>query len=393
MPTNRIIRVLIQFNSSEATMPTKKPMNNSGFNLTSKEYANPEIKGTGIHFHPFSFPREPTRRPESMPNTTRVINPLNPPSFYYLSTQPMRGDPLPKERSGKAILIIILVLLLVIPGLFLVVEEREEATSDKVAILYIEGTLVASDTISQASSVRIAKQLDDIGEKKNVKAVVIRINSPGGSPVASQEIYQAIERLKKKGKKVVVSMGDIATSGAYYLSSAADKIVAEPSTITGGIGVISIKTDLSGLLEKIGVRFEVVKAGEYKDMWFYNRPMTEEERKYLQEMVNEMYEQFIEDVSKGRNMTKEELYEIADGRVFTGSRAKELGLVDELGGLHEAVELAKEISGAEDAKVYEVKRKKSLAELFFELGMEKLGEGIGKGIAKVLGEEVKYRFS
>ncbi|MFC1850543.1 signal peptide peptidase SppA [candidate division CSSED10-310 bacterium] len=186
----------------------------------------------------------------------------------------------------------------------------------------------------------IVKKLDKFRKDDRVRAVVLRVNSPGGSIGASQEITEAVRRLKDDGKKVIVSMGDIAASGGYYISALADKIVANRGTITGSIGVISAGLNLTGLMEKHGVKMNVVKQGKNKDIFAYWRDMTAEERTILEELSKNVYEQFLEVVSKGRNIPKNELLPIADGKIITGEQALKLRLVDELGGFLKAVTIA-----------------------------------------------------
>ena len=165
----------------------------------------------------------------------------------------------------------------------------------------------------------------------------LRVNSPGGSAAATQEAAAELQKLKDSGKPVVVSMGDTAASGAYWLAAYGDKIYANPSTITGSIGVYMSYYDVQGLSEKLGVREEKIKSGPHKDIFSPFRPMTEEERRLTQNMVDDMYEQFVAVVAEQRHMDGEKVRSLADGRVFTGVQAKEAGLVDELGNYYDAL--------------------------------------------------------
>jgi len=183
-----------------------------------------------------------------------------------------------------------------------------------------------------------------------VKAIVLRIESPGGEIAPSQEILWEIEEVKE-AKPVVVSMGGTAASGGYYISTKADKIVALPTTMTGSIGVISQVMNVEGLLEKLGIEVETFKGGKYKDMYSGFREMTPEEEEIMQGMIDEYYEQFIDVVAEGRGLGKEEVRDLATGQIYTGTAAKELGLVDALGGLDTATELAMELAGIEAARV------------------------------------------
>lgn len=221
--------------------------------------------------------------------------------------------------------------------------------SEVVGIIDISGTIMAGGAQGffgeEMGADGIMMQLRQAADDPSVKAVVLRLNSPGGTVAATQEITTEVIRLKKSGKKVVASMGDVAASGAYWIAANADVIVANPATVTGSIGVRMDMTDLRGLYEKLGVGSRTIKSGPYKDMGSANREMTPEEKKIFQAMVDDMYAQFVDNIAKGRNMNLQEVKKLADGRVFTGRQAKELGLVDELGNFYDAIRLAGEISG------------------------------------------------
>lgn len=207
---------------------------------------------------------------------------------------------------------------------------------DKVAVVKLEGVIT--------DSAEIDKQFQDLEERDDVKGVVIRINSPGGAVGPSQEIYSGIKRLRKK-KKVVASMGAIAASGGYYASVAAEKIVANPGTITGSIGVIVEFIDAEDLLAKIGLKGYVVKSGKYKDTGSPFRKMETEEKELLQGVISDVNGQFIKAVAEGRNMKVEDVAAVADGRIFSGSQAKGKGLVDSLGDLTDAIDLCAQMAG------------------------------------------------
>jgi protease-4 len=183
-------------------------------------------------------------------------------------------------------------------------------------------------------------------EDKAVKAIVLRIESPGGEIEPCQEILAEIERVKET-KPIVVSMGGTAASGGYYISTKADKIVALPTTMTGSIGVISQVTNIEGLLEKLGIQIETFKGGKYKDMYSGYRELTPEEEEIMQGMIDEYYQHFIDVVAEGRGLSQEEVKNLATGQLYTGTEAKELGLVDELGDLNTAINLAAELAGIE----------------------------------------------
>jgi protease-4 len=211
---------------------------------------------------------------------------------------------------------------------------------NRVAIVEIDG--IITDSQYGASREKVLEALEQV-ETMSARAAVVRINSPGGTVGTSQEIYQAIKNLREKGIPVVASLGDIAASGGIYVAVAADKIVSNAGTITGSIGVVLKANNLRALYQKIGVEAEVVKSGPYKDILSTFRPLTDEERALLQEVIDNTYEQFVKAVATGRNLPEEKVRSFADGRIFTGQQAQELGLVDEIGGLERAIELAAEL--------------------------------------------------
>ncbi len=222
--------------------------------------------------------------------------------------------------------------------------------SDQVALVKIEGVLLSSD--------RLVEELRDYAEDSSVKAIVLRIDSPGGGVVPSQEIYNAVKYARKEGKKVVVSMGSVAASGGYYVAAAADKIVANPGTLTGSIGVKMEFANLEKLLEKIGVQGMVVKSGEYKDVGSPFRAMTDTEKKLLQEVIDDVHAQFIKAVAEGRNLPEADVRAIADGRIFTGQQALSLKLVDQMGDLNDSIQLAGSMAGIKGKPHVTEKRKK-----------------------------------
>lgn len=219
----------------------------------------------------------------------------------------------------------------------------------KVAVIPLSGVIVGASQQGLLTSGGITPDLvRDYLRKAEadafVKAVVLRIESPGGSAAASQEIAAEVLRFKEEtGKPVVVSMGDMAASGGYYISVYADRIVANPATLTGSIGVISQLIYIEGLLEKLGLEMETIKAGKHKDMGI--RPLTDEERQIMQAITDEIYEQFVEAVADGRNLSRDNVRNLATGQLYTGGQALKLGLVDELGGLDRAIEVAAELAG------------------------------------------------
>jgi protease-4 len=232
-------------------------------------------------------------------------------------------------------------------------DERVSATSkNKIAVVYVDGDIVSGESgDGSAGSETICESLDKMRKDSAVKAIVIRVNSPGGSALASDVMWREVE-LAKKSKPVIVSFGSVAASGGYYLATPADVIVAQPNTITGSIGVFALLVNAQKLLkEKLGINMQKVNFGEYADLGAADRPMTEGERQVLQRMVDRIYNDFVSKVSEGRGLTREQVDSLAQGRVWTGEDAKKLGLVDELGGLDKAISIAVERAGLEDYRI------------------------------------------
>jgi protease-4 len=206
---------------------------------------------------------------------------------------------------------------------------------NKIAVVTLEGIIKDPSPV--------VDQLFEYGKDDSIKAVVLRIDTPGGGVVSSQEIYKAVLALKKK-KNVVVSMGSVATSGGYYVACAANKIVANPGTITGNIGVVVHFSNVEELLKKIGLKPSIVKSGRYKDIGSPLREMTRDEKRLIQGVVDDIYDQFLEAVSLNRSISKEQAASIADGKIFTGRQALKMGLVDFLGDKEYAINLAAKLS-------------------------------------------------
>ena len=202
----------------------------------------------------------------------------------------------------------------------------------RVAVVEIEGIIVDG-----AAAVR---ELREHEENPAVKAVILRINSPGGVVAPTQEIFSAIQRVRKAGKPVIASLGAVAASGGYYVAAACDRIYANPGTLTGSIGVVMQMANIEGLLKKVGVDYVVVKAGTYKDVGNFARAMTPEERKILQALLDDVYSQFVDAVAEGRGLDRKEVLAFADGRIYSGQQAQALKMVDDLGGFEDAVEAA-----------------------------------------------------
>jgi protease-4 len=235
---------------------------------------------------------------------------------------------------GVFFLVLIVISLLVT----LLYEDSSIGFGDKVGVVTIEGIITEPTYINN--------QINDLAERDDIKAIVLRIDSPGGAVGPAQEIYREVQKLKDQ-KHVVVSMGSVAASGGYYIASAADKIVSNPGTITGSIGVIVEFINLEELLSKIGLKGQVIKSAKYKDIGSPFRSMKDEENRLIKKVLDDVHKQFVEAVAEGRGMKVEEVVKLADGRIFSGAQAKQLGLVDQLGNMNDAINLGAELAGIE----------------------------------------------
>lgn len=250
-------------------------------------------------------------------------------------------------------------------------------TGDKVALVKIEGVLLTAEAL--------VDEMKEYAEDSSVKAIVVRVESPGGGVVPSQEIYNAVLNARKAGKKVVISMGSLAASGGYYIAAAGDRVVANPGTLTGSIGVKMEFANLEKLLDKIGVKGMVVKAGEYKDIGSPYREMTPAEGQLLQAVIDDVHSQFIEAVAKGRGLTDAEVRSIADGRIFTGRQALQLKLVDQLGDLEDSIQAAADLAGIK-GKPKVVRREKRIR--FMDYLKEETASWLSDLVAQGLGRSL-----
>lgn len=232
---------------------------------------------------------------------------------------------------------------------------------EKVGVVEIKGLIADSRTY--------LKQLDRFKEDRNIKAVVLRVNSPGGAVGPSQEIMREVDKLRKT-KKVVASLGTVAASGGYYVASGADLIMASPGTTTGSIGVVMQFANAEQLVKKLGLDFFTLKAGRYKDVGSPFRPMTPEDRTYLQGLLDNVYQQFLRDVAKNRKIPLEKMKGLAEGRVYTGEEAKQAGLVDEFGNLQDAIEKAGRLAGIKGKVEAVYPEKEGFSFLRFLLGQD-----------------------
>jgi protease IV len=254
---------------------------------------------------------------------------------------------------------------------------------DKIALVEIKGVITQSSNVIE----QIQRHQEDDG----VKAIILRIDSPGGGVGPSQEIHREVMKAKTKtGKKVLVSMGSVAASGGYYIACASDLIVANAGTITGSIGVVMEFTNLEELLKKIGVKGIVLKSGEHKDIGSPFREMNPQDKKIIQDVIDNVHKQFIQAVAAGRRLDRARVTEIADGRIFTGEQAVELGLVDRIGNLQDTIDIAAQMVGivGKPNVVYPVKKKLSFWDLLFNDMASALVESL-----KEKGFELNYRLS
>lgn len=261
-------------------------------------------------------------------------------------------------------------------------ETITSGSGDKLAVVDLSGVIISSDDI--------VRQIKKYRESRSVKGIVLRVNSPGGGAVASQEMYQEVKKTRDSGKPVIVSMGALAASGGYYVSCGASKLVANPGTLTGSIGVISEFLQLQDALEKLGVGVKTIKSGKLKDAGSSTRKMTAEDEKYFQTLMDDVHRQFIGVVETERNFDHKKALSLADGRVFTGNQALELGLVDTLGSFEDAVSIAAGLAGikGEPSLVRERQR-----ESFWKFILNEMVETVSQFSAQKLERPIlSYRF-
>lgn len=281
-----------------------------------------------------------------------------------------------KKHSGMSYILVLLALIAVIAVSMAAIFYGlgfggNFGTSEKIAVIYVQGSMLTGNVpagLGYATSEEISENIHRAVADKEVRAIVLRVNSAGGSPAAAQEIAIEIEKAQEQGIPVVVSMGDLAASAAYYISAPADYIYANPSTSTGSIGVIWTFENLSSYYEKEGIDYYISKSGEFKDMGGSWRGLTDEEKEYADTVVMDSYEDFVTQVAEGRNMSRSEVKDLADGRVYTGTRAKELGLVDDFGNLYDAIDKASELGDIQGEPKVVYMNKASLSRLL--LGSE-----------------------
>ena len=242
----------------------------------------------------------------------------------------MVGSEKKKSPLAKRLLFLALILLALVGISSITSEWVQQGTKNRIGIVDITGLITDSQYITN--------QVKKFRQDKRIRGIILRIDSPGGAVGPSQEIYNEVLKTRESGKTIYASMGALAASGGYYIASAAEKIFANPGTLTGSIGVIMAFSNAKGLMEKIGLQPEIVKAGEYKDIGSPARAMTQKERNLLQSVVTDVHQQFIEAVASGRGISVAEVTKIADGRILTGRQAYSLNLVDQIGGLQVSID-------------------------------------------------------
>jgi len=277
-----------------------------------------------------------------------------------------KKHPILRGLLGLFLALILFFLLVAILSSVFMGSGGNLSLSDKIAVVPITGVITDAQTIID--------QLHKFRKNRKVKAIVVRIDSPGGGVGPSQEIYEEIRKIKKV-KKVVSSIGSIAASGGYYVACATDKIVANPGAITGSIGVIVEYANFEELLEKIGLKGIVIKSGKYKDIMSPLRDMTAEEKNLIQSVIDDIHSQFVSAVAEERHLEKAEVEAIADGRIFTGVQAKQLGLIDELGTFRDAVDMTAKMVGIKgEPELLYPEKKFSFFDYFSEKAYQKWEE-------------------
>jgi protease-4 len=241
-----------------------------------------------------------------------------------------------------------------------------KGSSGRIALVELKGDILVSE--------EVVRQLKRYREDRSIKGIILRVESPGGGVAASQEIYEEVRKTRDGGKPIVVSMGSVAASGGYYVSCGATKIVANPGTVTGSIGVISIFLRWDPLLDKIGIQAQTIKSGRFKDAGSPFREMTKEDRAYFQNLIDNVYGQFVQTVEMERQLEHNTVLQYADGRVYTGTQAREIGLVDTLGTYEDAIALTASLAGIRGTPSIVRERKRRTTLLSQLLGTSKIDE-------------------
>ena len=294
------------------------------------------------------------------------------------------------KHSGRKILTIVIIVLILFSLSYTAAKlfgGTLTSTEDKIAVIEINGPITSGGfkiplQRTGASSETLIKFLEQAEESKEIKAVLLDINSPGGTVVASREVAEKVKSLKKP---VVAFINEIGTSGAYWIASAADKIVADPLSITGSIGVIASYLEFADLMEKYGVTYEQLISGKYKDLGSPFKKLTPEEHRLIQKKIDKIHEAFIREVAANRKLPVQDVEKIATGEYFLGEEAKELQLVDEVGTRDLALNITKQLIGVQKVTLVKFEETKSLLSLLTNLQSEalySLGQGIGSEMSK-----------
>jgi protease-4 len=291
-----------------------------------------------------------------------------------------------KKHSILAVLVILGIVALLLGAILTLLSGTSGSSPlfsfrERIGVVTIDGTITDPEPVMS--------QLVEFKKDKAIKAIILRINSPGGSVAPSQEIYREVRKAAAT-KTVIASMGNVAASGGYYVACAANKIVANPGTLTGSIGVLMEFVQLEELLQKIGVGWEVLKSGEFKDIGSPYRKLSERERELLNSLILDIRNQFVEAVAQGRKLPVEKVKEIADGRIFSGAQSKQLGLVDQLGDFQDALDLAKKMSGVE-GEVTLVYPKKTGAR-FWDLLFRDASKALYRSLRSAPDVRIEYRW-
>lgn len=291
---------------------------------------------------------------------------------------------LPKRLVGCLAIVGALVVLLLVVSIVFAVVPGSWPAADRVAVLPVEGVITSDEEFRE--------ELDRFLDDSSVRAIVVRINSPGGSVAPSQSIYQELRDAREAGVPVIASIGSVGASGGYYVALAADTILALPGSITGSIGVIMQLPNTEELMDKVGVSVEIVKSSEHKDLGSPFRPLGEKDRAILESMVDDVYDQFVAVIKAERGLSDTQLRGLADGRVLSGRQAVEAGLVDRTGNLSDAISLAGRMSGLGDDPevVRPPEPRPSLLDVILGARTSALVERLGSEVARLEGPRLRY---
>lgn len=358
--------------------------NETGIGVNSQSVGSSEIdndpdnKGS-FNETPIDAPQSPSESGQSQPPNVSHVSGNQP---QYQPPQYQLPRPEKKRRMGRYIAILVFLLLIIsvsFAAIFQTFGGDLYLAGDKVAVIYVQGTMLTGSIpggLGYVTSEEISDNIRRASKDENVRAIVLRINSGGGSPTASEEIVREMKRAQEDGLPIVVSMGDVAASAAYYISAPADVILANPSTMTGSIGVIWTFQNMSKYYEEEGIEFHIAKSGEFKDMGGTWRGLTDEEKEYADTVIIEIYDNFVDEVASDRNMSRSDVKDIADGRIYTGASAKKIGLVDDFGNLYDAIDLAAKLGGIEGEPTVVYMNRPSLSSLLFGAEAESLGQSL-----------------